>query len=177
MHNFSEALPHILKFEGGYVNDPDDPGGATNKGITQAVYDSWRISKNLQKQPVRLITDSEVSVLYKQNYWDAIKGDNLPTHTSLVIFDAAVNQGLGYAAKLLQYAVKVPQDGTIGPGTLAAVNSKSDIQLAQDILWARVFRYVAICRAWRMKGKANPYKYIDGWLSRLDSLRGVITTA
>lgn len=174
MADYSEVLPIILKAEGGDVNDPDDPGRATRKGVTQEAYDAWRVSVKLPKQSVFNMSDAECSDVYKTRYWDVIKGDLLPDQIALVLFDCAVNQGAGYAAKLLQWAVKVPQDGVIGQGTLKAVAAKNDSWLAEDLIWARHNRYLATCRAWRAAKKPNPYKYIDGWNNRLDALRDIL---
>ena len=75
---FERALPRILAHEGGYVDDPRDPGGATNKGITHKTYSGWLRSKGLPDKNVRYISDAEVAAIYRQNYWDRIQGDNLP---------------------------------------------------------------------------------------------------
>lgn len=120
---FSRALPLILAHEGGYVNDPQDPGGATNKGVTQATYDGWRAKQGLPAQSVRQITADEVAAIYRRDYWDKVRGDDLPAGVGYAVFDFAVNSGPARAARFLQKVVSVPEDGVIGPATLAAVNS------------------------------------------------------
>ena len=115
--NYPQALKQVLKYEGGYVDHPKDPGGPTNKGITQAVYDNWRKSQNLSIQSVRGIADSEVAAIYKNLYWDRISGDSLPSGVDFAVFDFAVNSGVSRAAKTLQSVVGVTQDGVIGPAT------------------------------------------------------------
>jgi len=121
--NYPQALKQVLKYEGGYVDHPKDPGGPTNKGVTQAVYDSWRKSQNLPTQSVRVIADSEVAAIYKNLYWDRVSGDNLPDGVDFAVFDFAVNSGVSRAAKYLQAVVGVTQDGQIGPATIQATKT------------------------------------------------------
>jgi lysozyme family protein len=121
--NYPQALKQVLKYEGGYVDHPKDPGGPTNKGVTQAVYDSWRKSQNLPTQSVRGIADSEVAAIYKNLYWDRVSGDLLPDGVDFAVFDFAVNSGVSRAAKTLQAVVGVTQDGQIGPATILATKT------------------------------------------------------
>lgn len=94
MSDFDRCLPIILKAEGGYSNHPNDPGGATNKGITQRVYDAWRDARPIFRRPVKEITDPEVAAIYRERYWDAIDGDAYEWPYNLVLFDLAVNSGV-----------------------------------------------------------------------------------
>ena len=121
--NYAQALKQVLKYEGGYVDHPKDPGGPTNKGVTQAVYDDWRKSQNLSVQSVRNIADSEVAAIYKNLYWDRVSGDLLPSGVDFAVFDYAVNSGVSRAAKTLQGVVGVTQDGQIGPQTIQAAKT------------------------------------------------------
>jgi lysozyme family protein len=121
--NYAQALKQVLKYEGGYVDHPKDPGGPTNKGVTQAVYDSWQKSQNLPTQSVRNISDATVAAIYKQQYWDRIRGDDLPAGVDFAVFDFAVNSGVSRAAKTLQAVVGVTQDGVIGPATIQATKT------------------------------------------------------
>ena len=121
--NYAKCLAQVLKYEGGYVDHPKDPGGPTNKGVTQAVYDSWRKSQNLPTQTVRNISDPEVAAIYKNLYWDRISGDNLPSGVDFAVFDYAVNSGVSKASKTLQAVVGVTQDGVIGPATIEATKT------------------------------------------------------
>ena len=66
---FRAALPFVLRWEGGFVHHPDDPGGATNQGVTQRVYDAWRAGEGLGQRSVRLIDDDEVRAIYETGYW------------------------------------------------------------------------------------------------------------
>lgn len=97
--NYAACLAEVLKWEGGWSNNPKDPGGATMKGVTQAVYDSWRMSHRLSKRSVKFITEDELQDIYRRNYWNAIDGDNLPAGVDLAVFDFAVNSGPGRAVK------------------------------------------------------------------------------
>lgn len=121
--NYAKCLAQVLKYEGGYVDHPQDPGGPTNKGITQAVYDAWRKRNQQPTQSVRYINDTEVGAIYRQEYWDKISGDDLPSGIDFAVFDYAVNSGVSRAAKTLQGVVGVTQDGQIGPQTIQATKT------------------------------------------------------
>lgn len=121
--NYARCLAQVLQYEGGYVDHPKDPGGPTNKGVTQAVYDAWRKAANQPTQSVRYITDLEVGAIYRQQYWDRISGDALPAGLDFALFDFAVNSGVDRAAKTLQSVVGVTQDGQIGPVTIQAAEA------------------------------------------------------
>ena len=115
---FDEALEHLLKHEGGWVNHPSDPGGETHMGVTKRVWEEW---VGHPVKTMKTLTPVDVAPLYKRKYWDRIKGDDLPSGVSYCVFDAAVNSGTGRAAKWLQEAVGAVPDGAIGPKTLDMV--------------------------------------------------------
>ena len=119
--NFEKALALVLEHEGGYVDHPKDPGGATNRGVTHAVYNAYRKIRGRGMQSVKFITDDELRAIYKFQYWDKVQGDFLPTGLDYAVFDFAVNSGVGRAAKYLQAVLGVAQDGQIGARTLAAI--------------------------------------------------------
>jgi lysozyme family protein len=128
--NFPAALNALLKHEGGYVNHPSDPGGMTNLGVTKRVWEEW-VGHEVDEKQMRALTPELVAPLYKKKYWDKVCGDELPTGLDLAVFDLAVNSGPGRAAKMLQKVLGVPQDGAIGPQTLAkAVNVDSSKLIA-----------------------------------------------
>ena len=118
--NFAEALEHVLKHEGGYVNHPSDPGGMTNLGVTKRVWEEW-VGHEVDEKTMRALTPADVAPMYKAKYWDKVKADELPSGVDYAVFDAAVNSGPGRAAKWLQACVGVELDGGIGSKTLAAV--------------------------------------------------------
>ena len=117
---FEEALEHVLKHEGGFVNHPQDPGGMTNLGVTKKVWDDW-IGRESSEDEMRNLKPEDVANLYKKLYWDRVKADDLPSGVNYCVFDAAVNSGTGRAAKWLQEAVGAVPDGAIGAKTLAKV--------------------------------------------------------
>ena len=117
---FEEALEHVLKHEGGYVNHKLDKGGITNLGVTIAVWEEW-IGRESSEDEMRNLKPEDVADLYKKLYWDRVKGDDLPSGVNYCVFDAAVNSGTGRAAKWLQEAVGAVPDGAIGAKTLAKV--------------------------------------------------------
>lgn len=119
--NFAACLAQVLLSEGGWSDHPADPGGATMKGITLATYRKYR--PGATKADLRAITDAEVARIYRNGYWTAVRGDELPAGLDLVAFDAAVNSGVKRASKWLQSAVGAGPDGTIGAKTLMAAQT------------------------------------------------------
>lgn len=164
------ALPLVLKYEGGYVNDPDDKGGATNKGVTQKVYDLYRKSNKLELQSVRYITNKEIEDIYYNEYWVAGKCNDLPNKLAIAHFDTCVNSGLKRGAKTLQRAIGVVDDGIIGNQTLATVKKYSETILVNKYLDERV-RFLNIIV------EKNPVqgKFLNGWLNRVKNLRKVLS--
>lgn len=125
-HNFAGALSAVLVHEGGYVDHPADPGGATNMGITHKTLARWRNVQpwsNLPKSEVKNLRRDEAALIYRDGYWDAVRGDDLPAGLDLAVFDFAVNSGPGRAAIYLQNIVSAAPDGKIGPLTITAVNA------------------------------------------------------
>jgi len=118
--NFESALAHVLKSEGGYVNNPKDPGGMTNLGCTKTTWEEF-VGHPVSEADMRGLTPADVAPLYKRKFWDKVSGDDLPAGLDYAVFDAAINSGPGRAAKWLQEVVGVTADGAIGKGTLAAV--------------------------------------------------------
>ena len=121
--NYEKCLETILHHEGGYVNHPDDPGGETNLGVTKRVYEEWGGTKDMKD-----LTVEDVAPIYKKNYWDRVKGDELPSGLDLCVFDFGVNAGTGRAAKYLQNMVGATADGAIGPATLRTVHAYVQIE-------------------------------------------------
>jgi len=128
MHtNFNECLELVLKHEGGFVNHPKDPGGATNRGVTQKVYDAYRKTRARPIQSVKFISEDETKAIYKFQYWDRVQGDFLPRGLDYAVFDFAVNSGVGRASKYLQACVGTKQDGVIGAMTIAAIGKPANV--------------------------------------------------
>lgn len=142
--SFPQSLQLVLAHEGGFVNHPADPGGATNKGVTQKVYDTYRRSMKLATRSVKSITKAEVEDIYRNQYWGKIDGDALPAGIDYAVFDYAVNSGVGKAIKDLQRTVRawanrlgdvanIRVDGVIGQATIAAVCDAANIDEAAFI--------------------------------------------
>lgn len=111
---FNDAMPLIIEFEGGYVADPRDPGGETNFGISKRAY---------PKEDIKNLTLERAYEIYKRDYWDAVKADDLPAPIRFPVFDMAINSGVRQAIKTLQKSVDAVQDGILGPNTLKAVGA------------------------------------------------------
>lgn len=123
MHsNWKNSFELMLKSEGGFVNHPSDPGGMTNLGVTKATWESW-IGRPSDEKEMRSLTPEKVEPLYKRKYWDACRCDDLPLGVDYIVFDFAVNAGVGRSAKTLQGVVGATPDGGIGPKTITAVYS------------------------------------------------------
>jgi len=121
--NFDKCLAMLLEHEGGYVNSKHDRGGMTNLGVTRRVYEDW-MDRPVTEQEMRDLTPDDVAPIYKKNYWDRVKGDQLPSGVDWCAFDWAVNSGSGRPAKAIQRAVGATQDGAIGNQTLGLVAEK-----------------------------------------------------
>lgn len=161
--NFAKCLPEILKHEGGWADHPSDPGGATMKGITIGTYRQWK-GRAVTKAELRAISDEEVAAIYKRNYWDKVRGDDLPAGLDLVAFDAAVNSGPARGARWLQTALGVAADGKIGPKTIAAAleaDAATAINRALDVRLS----FLKGLKTWPTFGK--------GWGRRVSDVRKV----
>ena len=128
--NFEQSLKMLLKHEGNYSFHPDDPGGETMKGVTRAVYEQW-VGRQVMDGEMKRLTDADVAPIYKTNYWDRIRGDDLPSGLDFAAFDWAVNSGTGRPAKVIQKYISAKQDGAIGPKTLALVAENDPAKMIQ----------------------------------------------
>lgn len=126
---FDLAFEFLIGHEGGYVNDPRDPGGETKFGVSKRAYPDENIAE---------LTLTRAKELYKRDYWDKIDADNLPTHVRFAVFDAAVNAGVVTAIKFLQRTVKVLDDGKMGPKTMAAVRAADPYKVAAQFSGLRL---------------------------------------
>lgn len=171
-HKFDLALDHVLAMEGGWTDDPHDPGGPTNKGITLAVYARERgieiTSANLAelKSDLRSIPDSLVRSIYETRYWQPARCPALRPSLALMHFDASVNHGVGAAARFLQEALGVEIDGEIGPITLRAAGIVEPRQTLARYAAIRRQRYRALPHFWR---------FGRGWLRRVEATLAAAT--
>ena len=119
-NNFERSLALVLQHEGGYVNHPSDPGGRTNLGVTQRVWEDY-VGHKVDEAEMRSLTKEMVSPLYRKEYWDAVHGDKLPCGADYLAFDFAVNAGSFRCIKTIQRALNITADGVIGPVTVKAI--------------------------------------------------------
>jgi lysozyme family protein len=158
---FGRALSLVLKHEGGFVDHPKDPGGATNLGVTIGTLSAW-LGRPATKADVKSLTVPAVSPIYKQNYWDKVRADELPAGVDYCVFDAAVNSGPSRAAKWLQRAVGAEADGAVGSETLKAVRALPAAVIINRICDDRL-AFLKNLATWGTFGK--------GWSSRVEGVR------
>lgn len=147
--NIEKSLKHLLGNEGGYSDNPADPGGKTMYGITERVARSFGYKGEMRNLPIATAVE-----IYRKNYWVPIKADQLPDDLRFHIFDAAVNSGVSQAIRFLQRAAGVTEDGSIGPKTLSA---------AADVTPAK---YSAV-RLQFMTGLSTWPTFGKGWARRI----------
>lgn len=164
-----EALARVLAHEGCYSNHADDPGGPTMKGVTQRVYDGYCKGRGLVTRSVRSITTDELNDIYDKQYWDAVKGDLLPTGVDYVLFDGAVNSGPGRSIMWLQQALRPAYtgriDGVLGVGTLAALKADQNNDALIDRICNPRIAFLKRLSTFRTFGK--------GWTTRVAEVRSI----
>lgn len=168
--SWTDAVAFVLSSEGGYVNDPRDPGGETFMGITAATLEKAERAKILPPgMTVRDLTRPDVERIYRAFYWDPIGGDALPRPLDIVAMDTVVNGGPGMLARCVQRCDKsLAQDGQWGPKSAAALARLSP----ESLLNAREADYRALCK----KNRAFDRTFKRGWLARVERLRAYIAT-
>lgn len=157
---FDTALAEILRHEGGYVDHPSDPGGATNRGVTLGTLSDW-LGRPATKTEVRALTVADVAPIYRARYWNAVKADDLSPGVDLMVFDLAVNSGPSRAAKFLQEVVGATADGVIGPATVAKANAMNPADVIAGMRARRERFY---------RGLATFPTFGKGWMRRLDDV-------
>lgn len=146
---FPVFISRILSHEGGYVNDPRDPGGETQWGISKRSYPHLNIKK---------LTRDEAVAIYRRDFWDAVKADSFAPAIGFQLLDAAVNSGIVNARRWVQRAVKVADDGIIGPATLAAIKAADHNDVLMRFLGERL-EFMTGLKNWPAHGK--------GWARRI----------
>lgn len=161
-------IDRLLVREGGYVNHPNDRGGPTNYGVTQAVLAEHR-GEPVTVSDVQDLSPSEARAIYRQRYWEGPGLDTLPVHAFMreLLFDTAVNSGPRTAVRLLQRAAGVKDDGVVGPKTRAAVHRFRSRDLAAKFLAQRGLFYGEI-----IGGDNGQAVFRDGWANRLAEFIG-----
>lgn len=157
MH-FDDALDIVLRWEGGFSNRPNDPGGPTNLGVT------LRTLSNLYGRPVgmdelRSLTPAGVAPLFEKHYWQACRCQELPSGLDILVFDCAVNQGPGRAKRLLQRSLGVPEDGVLGPVTMKAARLRDRIASIDELTSQRAAHYASLQKSFHL-----------GWFRRLAAI-------
>lgn len=150
--SFDEAHQFTARWEGGWSNHKDDPGGATMLGVTQRTYDRWRVGRGLPTRSVRQVTKPEALAIYRQGYWQPVRGPELPAPLAMVVYDIAVNAGPGRAIRMLQGAAGAAVDGQFGPKTMAAALAKYERdprRLLSEIGRRRLYHWSAL-RHWNV---------------------------
>lgn len=166
--NWERSFELMLGSEGGFNDDPRDNGnklpdgrpGSTMLGVTQYNWEAWS-GHQVTHEQMKKLKPEDVKPFYKKKFWDACRCNDLPEGIDYLVFDFAVNAGVGRSAKTLQSAVGATPDGAIGPLTLAAVAKQSETELIDNFSAAKVDFYV---------GLNNP-TYEDGWLNRVKHVR------
>lgn len=161
MSNFNESLQYVLKKEGGYVNDPNDNGGETYKGVARNVWPKWDGWRYVDVKDWAG-ADSCIESFYRDNFWVPCKLDYIENNEiATSIFDFAVNTGVKTSVMLAQKAVGVDHDGVIGNKTISAINDADPYDFMAAFALVKIARYISIC-------KRNPSqkKYFYGWVCR-----------
>ncbi len=149
--NFEASLKFTLQFEGGFVNNPKDPGGATNLGVTIHTL-SQVLGHNATVAEVRALTPKTVAPIYRQRYWNAVRGDDLPLGVDLAVFDFGVHSGPIRGAKGLQRILGLEEDGKVGDVTLKAVR-KVDPKTVIETLCAERLHFLEGLTVFKTFGK------------------------
>ena len=144
---FKKALSFVLKWEGGYVNNPSDKGGATNKGITQNTYNSWLKSKGKEPRDVKFITDTEVELIYYYNYWKPAGCQGMTDKFAIISFDTAVNMGVSRVSEFMREA---------------------EYLYPEKFLLVRAEKYNEFAKV------SSQRQFLHGWLNRLFDLKNFV---
>lgn len=165
---FAACLAFVLAREGGWSNDPRDPGGATMKGVTLATFRGFFHEEEASAEELRAITDAQLATLYAVGFWQPLRCQDLPAGLDLLVMDHGVNAGVRRSAVLLQQAVGVAADGWIGPATLAAVGKRPVLALITDLAQRQEAYY---------RGLKTFPTFGRGWLSRLAQRKSTALSA
>lgn len=149
--NFNTIMAHEFAFEGGYVDHPKDPGGATNMGITIGALSDF-LGRPASKAEVKALTKAQAAEIFRGRYWNHIRGDDLPGGVDLMTMDGAVNSGVSRGVRWLQSAIGVAQDGRAGPQTIATARAANAPQTVRKMAKARM-SFLQGLRTWNTFGR------------------------
>ena len=170
LETFDEIIEVVLEHEGGYVDDPDDRGGATNWGVTQAVYENF-VGYKCDKEEIKNMDEETAKEIYHEKFWKPSRADKLPAEVRETYFDMVVNHGQGGAVKILQQACNnkrkpdnyIDVDGGIGPNTIRAAKNLKNWELQVErsgYYWNLVFK------GSKYTQRTSQVKFIRGWIRR-----------
>jgi lysozyme family protein len=145
--------------EGGYSNNPNDPGGATMHGVTLATYRTFKSDPSLTAADVHAISDADVQTIYRKLYWDVMSCDKLPAGVDLMVFDFGVNAGPERSIKFLQSALGVPADGEFGEVSVEALGK---------LLPTAIIRILGIAQESYYRSLPTFKEFGEGWIKRID---------
>jgi lysozyme family protein len=165
--NFARSLKAVLVHEGGYVNNPKDPGGATNKGVTLATFRTF-VKPGGTIADLKAITDDQIATVYRRHYWDKVLGAELPSGVDFAVFDFAVNSGPRRAIEYLQRTLNVTVDGVIGPVTIRASKGELPQSLVDRLCDARL---AYMNRIKDKQGRLLWKTFGRGWARRVKEVR------
>lgn len=169
---FELALQFTLRAEGGISYDKRDPanknGNITAYGVTQQSYDTYRATLHLPERSVAHITSDEIRSLYQSDYYQRVRGAELPPALAIVLFDTAVNIGPGRTIRMLQSSLQQEADGVFGPKTMAALRKRYPTEVVESVLQLRSSYYKTLSTQERFQ------PFLRGWLNRVESLRSFI---
>jgi len=161
--SFAACVKILLQSEGGFVDDPEDPGGATNLGVDIHTL-SGELGRPATVADVKALTVAQASDIYLRTYYNPAHCGDLPDGVDLMVFDAAINSGQGRAIRLLQSAVGVDDDGAFGPATLAAVRAMAPKAIIDKFHDLHAAFYAGLPTYWKFGG---------GWDARNDRTRSL----
>lgn len=174
---FEKAIGHVLRWEGGLVNHPNDPGGITNRGITIGVFQKYALSV-LGVMPsieaLEMLTEAEAKAIYREVFWPAITGDQIVSQdVANIYFDAFVNMSNSAVAVMQKtlnaMGAHLVVDGIHGPLTLAAINAANPVQLFSNFKAARIKYYTDLAQH-----RPSMAVFLQGWLNRVNSFVDLI---
>lgn len=167
MAKFEIAIPHVLAWEGGYVNHPADPGGETNRGITDRLDGKVDGLVDLDGDgfgdvDIKGLTEDEAKQVYKRRFWDRMQGDKIESqHIANILFDGFVNCGFN-GIRIMQRILHLKEDGVVGPKTLSAINCAHEVTLYESYKQERMNYYVELADK-----KPALNVFLKGWLNRI----------
>ena len=165
MADYRKLKPFILKWEGGYVNDKDDLGGATNKGVTLATFRSV-YGQGKTANDLRNMTDQQWETIFKKHFWDKWRADEIEDQSVANILVDWLWASGSYGIKIPQRVLGVTVDGIVGAKTIAAVNAKDGKSFFKEVRQERIDFIDRICNS-RPQNK----KFKKGWLNRINALK------